>query len=193
MKKAVLIFVIFFISCGKSAEEQMFYDFMDALTTESVGKSIKDLNFKILSLKKTGVVTAKDSITILEEKRLFLEGNMQERTSLIINDLKTIKELEEKIDNTPSAELKSNYQAEIDKIKSTIDSRREILDNHESSFKKILADIKRLEKDSTLIVSTKYEVSYSMENPSTKDGAASILSEAYTNAENSKFVLLKDF
>ena len=58
MKKVLLLLLI--ISCGRNNEEQMFHDFMDDTTIKSVNMSVKDLDFKIISFNKAGVLIASE-------------------------------------------------------------------------------------------------------------------------------------
>ena len=192
MKNLVLLLAVLLISCGRSNEEQMFFDFMDNVSMKNVNKSVKDLNFKIISLKKVGVIVAKDSMDILEAQLDFLKSNMQERTALIIKDLDSIKAYEEKKNKTSSEQIKANFQKAVDDTQKLIETRREYLDEHELMYKKIVSNIKMLKQDPSLVVSTKYEVSYSMDDPDT-NLTATFKSDAYTNAENSKFLIIKDY
>lgn len=192
MKKVLFLLVVIIIACDRNNEEKMFYNFMDVLMTDSINKSVEDINFKIISIKKVGNVRAQDSIDLLNVQRTFLEENMKERTSLIIDDLKRIKEFEEKINEASSAEIKSNFQLAIDETQALIDSRREILDNDELLYKKLLKYLIELKQNTAQVVSTKYEVSYSIDDSITKT-PVTIVSEAFTNADNTKFVLIKNY
>lgn len=187
MKKLFLVFLtIQLTSCGKNKEEQMFYDFIDDASIKSVNISAKELDLKIIKLEKIGVIVAKDSIEILSKELNESQKILIEDEDFIAKNLKEKENYELKINNTNN-ELKSIYQEIIDNYQELIDTKKKYYNERQMNFNKASNRLKELKLDTSKVISTKYEVSYSMHMPDT-DITNTFKGFAYTNPENSRFL-----
>ncbi|TLP80926.1 hypothetical protein [Maribacter sp. ACAM166] len=186
-KLTLLLLAVLLISCERSKEEQMFYDFMDGITIKSVNMSIKDLDFKIISLNKVGLVAAKDSIFILEPLLDELRVKIEEQKTSIEKDLDELYKYNLDKNKTKRKEAISIYQNLIDLTNGKIEDRQEVLGIYTPKFAKTSSKLDEYRLDSTRVISTKYEVTYSMHMPDT-DLTNTIKVYAYTNEDNSKFL-----
>lgn len=185
MKKVLLLLLI--ISCGRNNEEQMFYDFMDDLSIKNVNMSLKDLDFEIISLNKVGKLIASDSIDILENELSDLKKTLDEDKVYIEEHLKKKEDTELENSKTNNLELQNLYKKMLDLVQEQIDIKSEYSEKRQLSFDKTSARLTELKANPNQVISTKYEITYSMHMPDT-DIRNTFKGFAYTNSDNSKFI-----
>jgi len=201
MKKLLLLYVLLFISCGRNNEEQMFYDFMDDAMIKINNMSAIDLDLKIISFEKVGVIIAKDSIDILNKQLSPLHKVLEEDSLFIEIKLKEINtheldksEKEFKKSKTRSSSMALIYQEIIDSNQNLIDlyqkgidRKKDNFDERKLSHKNMSLRLDELKLDTGQIISTKYAVTYSLYFPDTQfTNTYRVIS--YTNEDNSKFL-----
>ena len=203
MKKIILPILISLLltSCGKSIEEQMFYDFINDRTIENINMSADDLDFKIISLEKTGEMLAKDSISGYSKSIVVLETGLESRRIKIEKTLKEIKDSKIKLKKTIKDKSKSNdsyrtslYTQLIDNLKKGITLKEEIITINENKSKELQSLLEKTKSRLDLfnnepekILGSKYEVSYSIYMPDTKL-TNTFKGLAFTNPDNTQFI-----
>tara|TARA_X000000368_G_scaffold221801_1_gene175063 strand:- start:129 stop:758 length:630 start_codon:yes stop_codon:yes gene_type:complete len=209
MKKIILPILISLLltSCGKSIEEEMFYDFINDRTIEAINMSIDDLDFKIVSLEKTGEILAKDSISDYSESIIVLSKSLNSSNDKIAKTLKDIKannqEIKKAIKNK-SIKSKINksygplYQEKIDNLKEIIGLYEEQLKSEENISKELQSLLEKIKSRLDLfnnqpekLLGSKYEVTYSMYMPDTKL-TNTFKGLAFTNPDNTQFIGLTE-
>ena len=205
MKKIIfpILISVLLTSCGKSIEEQMFCDFINDKTIETINMSIDDLDFKIISLEKTGVILAKDSISDYSESIIVLKKGLNTSNDKIEKTLKDIKannqELKKAIRNK-SIKSKINkrygplYQEQIDNSKNINGIYEKLLKIEENKSKELQSLLEKTKARLDLfnnepekLLGSKYEVTYSMYMPDTKL-TNTFKGLAFTNPDNTQFI-----
>lgn len=189
MKKIILFVVVLtFLSCGKSNEEQMLYDYNSKNVKEMFKTNLEELKFKINSIEKIGEVKASDSINIFKNelaKCWFGEKYIQkERDTLsydyVIKEIKKLNDTYQEIilNNIKLDEEYSNYEYTEKRNKGI-----EALVNVES-WKN---EANSYSKKPNEVLSVKYKASYSLINPvlKIKQDFDKIY---YTNSKKTKFI-----
>ena len=203
MKKIILPILISLLltSCGKSIEEEMFYDFINDRTIENINMSADDLDFKIISLEKTGEMLAKDSISDYSKSIVVLETGLESRRIKIEKTLKEIKDSKIKLKKNIKDKSKSNdsyrtslYTQLIDNLKKGITLKEEIITINENKSKELQSLLEKTKSRLDLfnnepekILGSKYEVTYSIYMPDTKL-TNTFKGLAFTNPDNTQFI-----
>lgn len=112
MKKITLLMImtLLIISCSKSKEETMLYDYEKSAYLKTLSTNIDNVDFKIKSFEKVKDVTAKDSIDILQ--KYFNEKQnkkISQFNELIKNDKESLIRAEESLKNA----VYENYNTRI--------------------------------------------------------------------------------
>tara|TARA_B110000211_G_C13930133_1_gene486783 strand:+ start:321 stop:956 length:636 start_codon:yes stop_codon:yes gene_type:complete len=199
----VLLILLLLTSCGKSIEEQMFYDYMNETTIKNLNMSVDDLDFKIISLKKADVVLAKDSISDYSESIIIIENGLKTNNDKLKKTLKNIKVSKQDLNKfIRDKSIKSKidkryatlYQEQIDNTKEIITIYEKMLKNQESKVNELQSFLDKAKSKLNLfntepekIIGNKYEVTYSMFMPDTKL-TNTFKGFALTNSENTQFV-----
>ena len=203
MKKIILPILISLLltSCGKSIEEEMFYDFINDRTIENINMSADDLDFKIISLEKTGEMLAKDSISDYSKSIVVLETGLESRRIKIEKTLKEIKDSKIKLKKNIKDKSKSNdsyrtslYTQLIDNLKKGITLKEEIITINENKSKELQSLLEKTKSRLDLfnnepekLLGSKYEVTYSIYMPDTKL-TNTFKGLAFTNPDNTQFI-----
>ena len=203
MKKIILPILISLLltSCGKSIEEEMFYDFINDRTIENINMSADDLDFKIISLEKTGEMLAKDSISDYSKSIVVLETGLESRRIKIEKKLKEIKDSKIKLKKNIKDKSKSNdsyrtslYTQLIDNLKKGITLKEEIITINENKSKELQSLLEKTKSRLDLfnnepekLLGSKYEVTYSIYMPDTKL-TNTFKGLAFTNPDNTQFI-----
>ena len=205
MKKIILPILISLLltSCGKSIEEEMFYDFINDRTIENINMSADDLDFKIISLEKIGEILAKDSISDYSESIIVLSKSLNTSSEKIAKTLKKInagdQELKKAIrDKSIKSKIDKRYgplyQEKIDnskKITGLYEKQLKIEENKSKELQSLLEKTKsRLDlfnNEPEKILGSKYEVTYSIYMPDTKL-TNTLKGLAFTNPDNTQFI-----
>jgi hypothetical protein len=191
MKKLLLSVVLLSIySCSqKSPEEQMLFDYVDKWTIDVFKISSEDLDLKIESLVKVGGIKGKDSLVFYNNAHMdawYMKelGQNQPKDSLTIKVMsdktgRLIKVYEEIIDdygdNKIYSELKKKYSKPLEllkKVKKEIDLIKSKIDYYKGKEDEVL--------------SQKYNVKYTIENPILKK-KQTFNRVYYTNKLGTKF------
>jgi hypothetical protein len=169
MKKITLLLAlsILLISCGKSKEEQMIYDFQNNISLKKISVDLKDTDFKIISIEKVKNIIANDSLKI---KKKYLKKETIKVIASVESNIEFYKSVGENTDkfNESLKQYKNNN------YKNTY---------LESTFNLI----QEYKKDTLKILSIKYKVTYSMTNPILK-AKQTFTKNYYTNTTFDKFV-----
>jgi|SRR5690625_212001 len=206
MRKLLLLLITFtLISCGKSKEELMLYDYQQK-NARSLNFDIKDLDFKVLNIEKVKDVKAADSATYFKEQfAKYWQKNPDETLidTLSFSYVKNI--LDESIaykdtlidlynERVLNAIRRGDYYQELESERKYDQEMEE-----KQSLTKTLSEISILEykynnlsKNPDSILSTKYRASYSMKNPLLSDIKQTFDAYFYTDNAQERFIKKED-
>lgn len=189
MKKSIVFLMsLIFISCGKSKEEQMLYDYQEKGVKKIFKTNLEELDFKINSIEKQEDITAKDSINYFKNElcKIWLGENAKQSEKDTLSYNYVISKLDELVDgyqeliilNAKAGKSYKNYENKKERNK-YIDASVNV------KSLKSKSDIYSQNAESVL--STKYKVNYSILNPVLK------LTQTfdklyYTDASQTKFI-----
>ncbi|MBW2961309.1 hypothetical protein [Mesonia aestuariivivens] len=191
MKKLLLIATIstLLISCGRSHEEELLYNYQKDKIKENINMNIDDLNFEISEINKVEEITAKDSLKFYRDKLVNLwlgedaEKNKKDTLTYdyVLGQLDTLRSRYQGIvlANIKADRAYENYEWEK-KRDQMIDAIYDvkIWKNKSDSY----------QKSPEKVVSTKYKASYSINNPMLNDSKQTFDKFYYTNTEDNKFI-----
>jgi len=188
MKKLLLLTAISFLlfSCGKSHEEEMLYNYQKDKMKKNINMDIDDLDFEISEIKKIEEIKASDSAKIYKEKlmTLWYSDNVRNDTlsyDFVLTELDTLKNRYQQIilANIKSDRAYENYDWK-DKRDQMIDAIYDVKDWKESNDKYV--------ENPDMVLSTKYEASYSINNPMLNNSKQSFSKLYYSDSNNKKFI-----
>lgn len=206
MRKLLLLLITCtLISCGKSKEELMLYDYQQK-NARSLNFDLKDLDFKILNIERIKDIKAADSAKYFKEQfAKYWQKNPDETLidTLSFSYVKNI--LEESIaykdtlidlynESVLNAIRRGDYYQELESERKYDQEVEE-----KQSLTKTLSEISILEykynnlsKNPDSILSTKYRASYSMKNPLLSDIKQTFDEYYYTDNAQERFIKKED-
>lgn len=183
-----LLLIVLTVSCGKSKQEQMLYDYQSKGVKDLFNTNLEELDFKINSVEKIGEIKASDSIKIYKDKLVTLwfgRASVQnEKDTLkyeyVITELDTLINAYQGLilSHIKSNQAYLNYDLK-EKRNNSIKEKVYV-----ESWKS-QSDFYNKKPDS--ILSTKYKANYSITNPVLKL-KQSFDKIYYTDAGQTKFI-----
>lgn len=203
MKKIMLFLIGTFlmVSCGKSKEEQMLYDYQQK-NAKSLNFDLDDLDFKIDKVEKVADITTSDSLKILKEQ---LAGYLVENPEQSLIDTLSFKYVKDALNeamadyesitkNYREAAISASIRGDLSsKYKYREERNKAIRDEVEVRSK--LSRVKWLENYYNLlavnpdsILTSKFTAKYSQNNPLLGNTKQTFEKTFYTNSEQTEFV-----
>lgn len=193
MKKTITIFTIaiLLISCGKSKEEQMMYDFNKENYLKSLDMNIDNSDFKIISIEKVKDITTKDSLDILQP---YFEAKQKEKLSQLDETLRLYKQSLETskkgLETAKYPEYKELYAKRVSRDENDIRKTDSIITIYKNDCKgtfleKTYADIQNYKSNPNTVLTTQYKGTYEIKAPA---GIMTYTYNYYTNREGTEFV-----
>ena len=185
-----LLSFLLLLSC-KSEEENMLYDFLNESTIKSVNISAKDLNIKIQSVKKVGVVVAGDSIPYYENSIIKLKPLLTTKTKIVEGYEFDKRELIKQRDKAIEPYFRSRFEEDIDfKEFMIVEATSDFLDI-KSKYDMYVNRLNELKIDTSKVISHIYDLSYSMQMPD-KNITNTFKRKGYTDSDNTEFVRIAE-
>lgn len=190
MKRFILlVFVISLVSCSKSKEEQMLYDYINKGMIKTLNVDLKDTDFKIIEIEKIKEIKYSDSLTFikLELAKLYSPKNYSK-----VKDTLTFNYVVNLLDNV----LNSNKEIINKYLNAGMPNEAKDMLNKNKNYQefyikakslKLKYDAFKIQNDK--ILSAQYKGTYSMTNPLMKI-KQTFTKFYYSNAENT--IILKE-
>lgn len=186
MKKLILLsLLVTLISCGKSKEEQMMFDYSKESMMSSISIDIEDLDYNIESISKTKDITVSDSLDYLKNElaKMWFPSSYSENDKdtltfdYVIATCDTLKNTYQRI-LLMSDYNSYEYETKRDKY---------IRDQIEAESLKWRYDMYKSADQNDILCSV-YKGTYSIKNPMLNNAKQSISKLFYTNNAGDKFV-----
>ncbi|MGM0934030.1 MAG: hypothetical protein ACQEWD_11355 [Bacteroidota bacterium] len=180
---------ILLISCGRSSEEQMLYDYQKENVKSGLNMDIEDLDFEIHSIEKDEEIKALDSLTYHKNELAVLwlgdDPDPVEKDTLtykyVINSIENVREDYHEIMllNIRAGKEYRNYEYE---------GKRERMG--EALLKAQISQMmyNSYSRNPDSLLSVKYKTSYSINNPMMNNARQTFDKYFYTNSNQSKFI-----
>lgn len=186
MKKIVISSIVYLtiISCSKSNEEKIFTDFKTAEIQKTLKTTPKELNFEIESIAKVKVIKALDSTNYLHKQLIkgYYGANIIGGDTLSYNYV--IKEIEKTIALTQEIII---LRAKTGRSNDQDREYRDEMSKQKVFFEVLRAKSEKYSKNKNEVLSTEYQVKYSIDNPFLKI-KQKLNSQIYSNKENTKII-----
>lgn len=188
MKKITVLLLIFAcFACSKPNEKEMIYSYLEEKINDSLNINIKDTDFKINLIKKSGVIKSSDSINYYKEKLSELwsdssSKNIKDTLSFdyVINTANELKQEYQKLilGNEQSGNLPKNpgFKAQLDQYIKMYTTAISLKKEHD----------KYVDQPNS-ILSTLYKVNYSITIPKS-NSRKTVEKILYTNSNNDRIV-----
>ena len=189
MKKIfTLLLITLFVSCSKSKEEQMLYDYIEKEMKESINVNIEDTDFKIKSINPDGVIKSIDSLNYYKNNlaTLWLGRDASQNEKDTLSYKYVLKEVGNTI-NTYNELIMSYLKADMEY--KTYDLKRKRDDSRKYQKDLIWWSLmdRRYSKNKDSVLSYKYKATYALTNPILKV-KQTFDNTYYTNAMGTEIV-----
>ena len=174
MKNLILFFALIMLSCSDNKKENL-YNIIDEILIDEIEMGAKDLDLKIVSLKKAkddNTFTANDSIWVYKSEIKELEQKIKELKDYTYYTDKTIFELNGKFYFAPASRVNTFSNAYPDAIIKTgsFEEKKQIfnedrlsrLKDYEKEISSLNLNIERLNLEPEKIIFNYYEVKLSI-------------------------------
>ena len=166
----LLLLSLIVLSCGNSKEEQMLTDYVSK-GIKNFNINITDTDFKIKSVVKITDIQSNDSLDYVTE---YFQKKKLEKINYFKENIAQTQDLlkydEEQLEKETYENIKNIYLERIEEKKISIESYGKYIDLYNGDCKGtflelVLIKINAYKKNPDSILSTKYQVKYSMTNP----------------------------
>lgn len=165
----------------------MLYNFLNDSTIKSINLSAKDLNLNIIQFEKKGIVTAADSIPIVEEIIEELRQQSLDNKEDLLEEESLLELNQMKFENSSNSHLIRRRKELSSRYKKSIDLLKDKQEEYDLRLDHLYSRLSEFKKDTLAVLSHKYEATYSWHMPDT-DITRTLKGLAYSNQENTEII-----